>query len=303
METKNNYSDEKWIGQRFGALTVLEPVKHIGSRGNTAWYWKVHCDCGKEKIAVPFSTINSKNPSCGCQHWKNESKYMSENWIGKKFGKLTVDSAIVTRDSSGRSIVRWNVTCDCGNKILANPSKLVYGVQNACVCGKRESSLTSNKKHGESHTRLFAIWVSMRDRCNNPQNNRYNRYGGRGITVCDEWSNSYESFRNWAVENGYDKNAKYGECTIDRINVDGNYEPSNCRWVDMKTQSRNKSDNRVIEIDGVVKTLAEWCEYYGMSYKTVHRRIISLGWDAKTALEIPNMGKGANQTTYNRSNE
>lgn len=293
----NNYGLDEWIGQKFGALTVLEPVRHISSRGDTSWYWKVRCDCGQEKIVVPYSTIKSQYPSCGCQRGKTKRKYGGEEWIGRKFGKLTVDGIVVTRDPKGRSMIRWNTTCDCGNKILAVPSKLALGVQTGCVCVNREETRKRATKHGESHTRLFTIWVNMRDRCNNPKNKRYDRYGGRGISVCNEWNNNYEPFRDWSRENGYDENAKYGECTLDRIDVNGNYEPSNCRWTDIKTQQRNRTDNRIYEIDGRIKSLAEWCEDFNTSYSMVENRI-RRGWDVKKALETSSGGIGANRTTF-----
>ena len=97
-----------------------------------------------------------------------------------------------------------------------------------------------SKKHGKSRkSRLYNVWVGMRQRCNDKNHKSYKNYGGRGIRVCEEWDD-FESFEAWALDNGYDKDAPYGECTLDRIDVNGNYEPSNCRWVDAATQARNK---------------------------------------------------------------
>ena len=220
-------------------------------------------------------------------------KYSNPDWIGQKFNRLTVINVVRDRDVSGRSQIRWKLRCDCGKEILLAPYKAVSGTQKSCGCLAREEAKERATIHGESHTRLFYIWVSMRDRCNNPKNKRYDRYGGRGIKVCDEWQKEYAVFATWAREHGYSD-----ELTIDRIDVNGNYEPSNCRWVDLKTQERNRTDNRLITIGDETKTLAEWCEIYGNNYGMVYNRIANLGWDAEKAIKTPSGGTGANQTTY-----
>lgn len=119
-----------------------------------------------------------------------------------------------------------------------------------------------------------------------PNNKLLLDYGGRGISVCDEWLNSYTAFRDWAYSNGYDENAPKGMCTLDRIDVNGNYEPSNCRWVNIKTQSNNRRRCRVYEIDGTTHSLGEWCELYKTNRELVYNRL-KLGWDIKRALTEP----------------
>ena len=94
--------------------------------------------------------------------------------------------------------------------------------------------------HGGINDRLYEVWGSMKKRCNNPNDKSYKNYGGRGIKVCKEWNENYLSFKKWAYKNGYDENAPHGECTIDRINVNGNYEPNNCRWISNAEQQKNK---------------------------------------------------------------
>lgn len=145
----------------------------------------------------------------------------------------------------------------------------------------RRGSKNPNYKHGLRKTRLFSIWINIRTRCNNPNSNRYGRYGGRGIKVCEEWNTDFLTFRDWALSNGY-----RDDLTIDRIDNDGNYCPENCRWVTLKEQARNTKRNVTVELSGEEKTLIEWCELYGINYKTVRDRLLR-GWDIKRALFEP----------------
>lgn len=289
-----NYSDPEWIGKKFGSLTVIEPIAHYEKkRGYRCWYWKCQCDCGKEVVRIPYQVINAKWASCGCSKIHKNEKYSNPNWIGQKFNRLTVIGIVRDRDVSSRSRIRWKLRCDCGKEIVTTPFLVASGDQKSCGCLSAELARNRMTKHGESHTRLFNIWANMRDRCNNAKNKRYDRYGGRGISVCKEWENDYISFANWARENGYKD-----DLTIDRIDVNGNYEPSNCRWANMKTQQRNRSNNHMVTIDGETKALAEWCEIYGNNLPLVSNRISNMGWDEETAIKTPSGGVGANQTTF-----
>lgn len=135
-------------------------------------------------------------------------------------------------------------------------------------------------------TRLYAVWLSMKQRCENPNSTQYRNYGARGIRVCDEW-HSFENFKKWAYENGYDDLAPRGQCTIDRINVYGNYEPSNCRWANAKQQSNNKTVNRFIVINGISHTISEWCDIYNISKKLVYSRVKLCGWSYEEAIITP----------------
>ena len=127
----------------------------------------------------------------------------------------------------------------------------------------------------------------MKDRCYNPNNNAYCNYGARGITVCEEWLNSYLSFRDWALNNGYSEALPSSECTLDRIDVNGNYCPENCRWVSMKEQCNNKRDNYNISYNGTTKTLTQWAEEYGIKSRTLRTRIVNLNWPIDKALNTP----------------
>lgn len=162
--------------------------------------------------------------------------------IGKRFGRLKVVSR--AENTKWRES-RWNCVCDCGKETTVLGRSLTRGVTSSCGCLQRERVAEMETIHGYAKRgqteRLFHVWRTMKARCLSKTNHAYSYYGGRGIRICDEWANSYPAFRQWAYSNGYDETAKRGECTIDRIDVNGNYEPSNCRWVDMATQSLNKN--------------------------------------------------------------
>ena len=138
---------------------------------------------------------------------------------------------------------------------------MLVGKQKAVDVGKQKKLNDFNKKHGgagrSKEERLYGIWKNMKRRCNSPKDKRYSEYGGRGISVCDDW-NDYGNFRKWAYENGYDEKAEYGNCTIDRMDNNGNYEPSNCRWTDRITQANNTSRNHYVELNGQRMTIAEF---------------------------------------------
>jgi hypothetical protein len=154
---------------------------------------------------------------------------------GKRFGHLTVVKRVGSKN--GHSL--WECRCDCGNTTDVVAGSLTQGLTRSCGCLDRERRTT----HGESKSRLYEIWLGMRQRCSYQHHKDYKNYGGRGIRVCDEWQ-SFATFHDWAMSHGYDPDAPYGKCTIDRINVDGNYEPSNCRFVDLETQANNRRKRR-----------------------------------------------------------
>ena len=135
--------------------------------------------------------------------------------------------------------------------------------------------------HSKSSTRLYNIWRGIKERCYRPKHLRFDKYGGRGIHICDEWKNSFENFKIWAINNGYDESL-----TIERIDVDGNYEPNNCRWATNKEQQNNKRNNRRITWNGVIKTLAEWSDVVGIKKTTLKERL-NAGWDVEKALTTP----------------
>lgn len=205
---------------------------------------------------------------------------------GQRFGRLVV-TKYSHNDSRRKSY--WLCKCDCGNEAVVCGSNLKGGNTSSCGCGEDEnraqlmqSFTEEHYKHGLSYSRIHKIWSHIKERCLNPRCKDYDLYGGRGISVCDEWigENGFENFYEWAVMNGYSK-----ELTIDRKDVDGNYEPSNCQWIDAKGQANNRRTNLRYEIGGETKTLAEWCEIYGKNYGTVYFRINEMGMAPEEALK------------------
>lgn len=204
------------------------------------------------------------------------------NLIGCKFGKLTV---IDRAENTNGNKARWICKCDCGKEKQKSVTTydLKSGKVKSCGCLYFESNKERNKKHGLKHTRLYKIWSTMKRRCNCSNANEYKNYGGKGIKVCDEWANDFQTFHDWAMSNGYADNL-----TIDRIDVNGNYEPLNCRWVDMKTQQNNRRNNRIINYYGAKYTVAELSELLSIPYATLLNRINS-GWKDKDLAMTPNL--------------
>ena len=160
---------------------------------------------------------------------KNIKKDREE--IGKKYGRLTVIEVI--RPNKGET--KFRCKCDCGNEYIGTGKYIKYGNIVSCGCLSKEI-----KEKAIKTKRLRGIYQGMKERCYNKNSNGYKNYGGRGIKICKEWEESFDNFYKWAIENGYNRDAKFGECTIDRINNDGDYEPRNCRWITLKEQSKNK---------------------------------------------------------------
>lgn len=162
---------------------------------------------------------------------------------GQRFGRLVV---VERSGSDNQKRAMWKCCCDCGCIQVVGSGNLLRGLTQSCGCLKSEKLRKRSTVHGKRNNRLYCVWVNMKKRCSNPIAHNYHRYGGRGITVCDEWLHDFQAFYDWAIANGYDENAPYGQCTIDRIDNDRGYGPDNCRWVDTATQNRNKSNNRKV---------------------------------------------------------
>ena len=193
------------------------------------------------------------------------------NLVGQKFGKLTV----IKQCGKGRGNRYYSlVRCDCGYEYLVPDTYLISGRRKSCHNCNRPS-----QTHGKTHTRLFYIWSSMKQRCLNKNRKSYQEYGERGISVCAEWLD-FQTFYEWAMNNGYQE-----DLTIDRIDSNGNYEPSNCRWADLTTQARNKRNTLFVDYEGTKKPVQEVAEIVGMKAATIAYRLRK-GWSDYDATHI-----------------
>ena len=208
---------------------------------------------------------------------------------GRRFGRLVVTEKM---ESDKHGSPKWLCVCDCGaSKIVTGPH-LRNGVTKSCGCLRRETVGArsaeiarrighDNKKHGMRGTRLYNIWRGVKARCLNPNSKYYDRYGGRGITIHQEWVDSFEVFMEWSMANGY-----RDDLTLDRKDNDGPYSPANCRWATMKEQANNRRSNRLVTFNGQTKTVAQWAAEKGVNRDMILRRL-DAGWSIEKALTEP----------------
>lgn len=270
-------------GQRFGKLAVIERAPNLGK--NTAWLCR--CDCGEYRVVPAHRLKSGETTSCGCA---NRIKQIA---AGQRFGTL-VTLCVTTKPNSRKRY--WLCRCDCGNLKYVSEYCLQTDQTHSCGCQTRQLISSHAKRHGETGTRLFNVWSSMKQRCYNPAKANYSDYGGRGIAVCDEWRESFEAFRDWALSSGYDPDAPTGKCTLDRIDVDGNYEPSNCRWVDMKVQNNNKRphDQKPTRVRPVIRVEASGNE---TRFDSIMDAARAMGSESKRSL-IGDCCRGKRPTAY-----
>jgi hypothetical protein len=209
-----------------------------------------------------------------------------KNLQGEKFGRLTVID-IVGR-SKARKIL-WSCMCECGNTSIVLSSDLTAGKTISCGCARLEKLKERNTKHGNAKTRLYRIWCAMKTRCYNSKVEYFKNYGGRGIKVCEEWLNDFCSFKEWALKNGYQNNL-----TIDRIDVNGDYEPSNCRWATRKEQNNNRRTNHYLTFHDKTMNISAWAIDMKINEKLLRRRIRD-GWTVENALTKPIGWKNGNR--------
>lgn len=198
---------------------------------------------------------------------------------GQQFGSLLV----ISRDEdyispTGNKIARWICKCECGNTVSVMGASLKRGRTKSCGCLQKKVASEKQTKHGKHNTRIYRIWNGIIVRCTNPNHHSYKHYGARGITVCDEWR-KFEPFFEWSVTNGYNDTL-----SIDRIDNNQGYCPSNCRWATTTEQANNTSKNHYITFQGETHTLIEWSRITGISYSTLRDRINNQKWDAERAL-------------------
>lgn len=196
---------------------------------------------------------------------------LAHNFIdltGMRFGRLVV----VSRAGTVKGKATWNCQCDCGGVSVVPTTHLKSGNTKSCGCLRADSNTFKNKTHGMRNTRLYYVWCAMKKRCTNEKDKRFSSYGGRGITVCEEWL-SFDGFYSWSVSSGY----KPG-LTLDRIDNNGNYCPENCRWITNKEQQNNKRNNIFVTHNGETHTIGQWSKIKKIPYKKL--------WDAYQNGEI-----------------
>lgn len=196
--------------------------------------------------------------------------------IGGRYGMLTVVEFI---GSVGNPKSRdWKCLCDCGKITTASSIKLKFGVKKSCGCNQRG---IGGLKHGLHKHKLYRTWHQMKMRCVNKRHTAFSYYGGRGISVCNEWLYGFEGFYNWAIKNNWQEDLE-----IDRIDNNGNYEPGNCRWATRRQQMLNTRKNRRFEIDGKTLTVTEFSRIYNISNSTIYGRL-KHGWNYREAITTP----------------
>lgn len=262
------------IGKRFGNLVVIEKHgMHVQKFGGKQILWLCKCDCGNTRI-VP-GTYLTQGIATKCTECIKKSR---KSLVGEKFGKLTVikraDDYI---SQKGKHSPMWLCQCECGNIKAIAQSSLKSGCTKSCGCSRYESKT----KHGLSGSRLYNIWSNMKQRCNSENESSYDRYGGRGITYCEQWED-FSEFSKWAFENGYEDTL-----TIERKDVNGNYCPENCCWIPQPEQAKNRRPSlRLVDKNGNERLMVDVAEELGISANVVRARYES-GWDLYSAVYTP----------------
>lgn len=266
------------VGKKFGRLTV---VSFEGVNNHRKAIWMCDCDCGNTKTVVGSSLISGGTVSCGCYQSSETKKRFSKDMTGKKFNRLTVINREGTHVSGRSKLALWRCKCECGKEVVVRGSSLRNGTTKSCGCVQRENASIANTTHGLSRTSIHYIWLGMKRRCNNPKDKNYSYYGGRGISVCKDWDTDFVTFKDWALKNGYREGL-----TLDRIDVNGNYEPSNCRWATQKEQSNNTRRNKFFKYNGGEYTLSQISDMCGIGYVALYKRL-KRGWSIEEAASKP----------------
>ncbi len=184
---------------------------------------------------------------------------------GQKFNKLTV---LRRSGTSKDGQAMWDCVCECGGRSVVDGKSLRRGGIKTCGCSRRKPNL-KRRRHCGCDTRLYSIWANMKNRCHGTGNaDNFKYYGGRGIAVCEAWRNSFETFRDWALSNGY-----ADTLTIDRKDNDGSYSPDNCRWITLREQFSNRRSTHLVTFDGKTFSITQWAEITGASRSTIIRRV------------------------------
>lgn len=264
------------VGKKYGKLTITEFL-HLKKNGIPVY--SCTCECGYKRLQVSFDRLeNGITTDCGCSKRNGDL-------IGKRFGRLVVVRK--TEERKRRSIV-WECKCDCGNTFYCAGQRLSSNKIVSCGCKSKE------KQHFAHNSSIHKIWDTMLTRCYNKNRRQYYLYGGRGIKVCDEWNSrtgnvkAFSNFYDWAINNGYsEEKEKWGRAkyTLDRIDPDGDYSPTNCRWITNEEQQKNKRADKLFEYNGETKTVKEWLKQYYVKNNDYYR-LLFLGYSNKEILDF-----------------
>lgn len=227
-------SSEGFVGEIFNNVKVLSFDSYkVQPSGKKKAMFLCECHCGNTFKSLKDNIVKGKIKSCGCTRGnkskENNVNTLLERYVGKTFGNLTITS-LRRREkmSPKRTNIFWNCVCDCGNEVVRSHKVILCNPEASCGCVS-----TTINYHGHSYSKTYKIWTGIVQRCTNEKDTNYHHYGGRGIGVCERWNSSFENFLE-----------DMGECpeghSIDRINVNGNYEKSNCRWATNEIQGFNK---------------------------------------------------------------
>ncbi len=260
-------------GQTFGRLTAIRPAERAG-------YWYFHCVCGKDISRCTDNVQRGLTRSCGCFRSEHLRELRLKDITGQTFGRLTVLRQIDRPAHVRGRHAYWEVQCVCGTLAHVSGPDLIGGHTQSCGCLQRERAYAVNYQHGRSHTPEHSIWIKMIERCEQPRATGYRHYGGRGIRVCERWR---ESFTNFLADMGPRPTPKH---SIDRIDVNGHYEPGNVRWATQREQMNNTRSNRVLDWNGEQLTMTQWAERMNLRPGTLGFRIRS-GWSVDRALTTP----------------
>lgn len=262
----------------FGKLTVIERAENKNGRA----MYLCSCSCGSEPRAyLGYSLVGGGSKSCGCARIETLAS-KRQDLIGKTFGRLTVQSPKMLGD--GTFSGKWNCVCECGNHSEVSTASLNNGNSQSCGCLSIDRSREVLGTHLMAGTPEYYSWSNMKARCLNVNSSNYSRYGGRGITVCDEWKDSFEAFYA-------DMGPRPEGASLDRIDNDGNYEKSNCRWATKIEQANNTSTNRMLTAFGKTQSMADWAREQGLTHSCIKTRINRRGWDVEKALTTPSARK------------
>ena len=250
----------KLEGQKFGNLLVESKNNDIKSNNSM---WNCVCECGN-RIVVSSHFLTSGKKTC-CKECN--IPYKSKELLGKKFGRITVLKSIGKENKK----VKWLCKCDCGNECTAFTTDLKSGKKKSCGCLKKERTIEASKTHGLSKERIHKEWRGILHRCKNPSASHYENYGGRGITVCDEWKEDFMAFYEWSMQNGYADNL-----TLDRKDNDKGYSPDNCRWVTHMENCHNRGvrkDSSTGCAGVTIRELASGKIWYRVHITTDYKRV------------------------------